>query len=46
VTEDVEINSGTILEQWNPMSHSAYWRDGDVLRPIARFIRQLLKEQA
>lgn len=46
VTEDVEINSGTILEQWNPMSHSAYWRDRDVLRPIARFIRQLLKEQA
>ena len=45
VTEDVEINSGTILEQWNPMSHSAYWRDRDVLRPIARFIRQLLKEQ-
>jgi len=45
LTKDVEISSGTILEQWNSTSHATYWHASDVLR-IARFIRQLLKEQA
>lgn len=35
VTEDQPVNIGSLIEQWNPLSHLGYWEDKDVIRPIA-----------
>jgi hypothetical protein len=35
VAEDRQVNVGGLLESWNPMSHAAYWKDKDVIDPIA-----------
>jgi alpha-beta hydrolase superfamily lysophospholipase len=35
VDADHAINVGGALAAWNPLSHSAYWRDGDFLGPAA-----------
>jgi hypothetical protein len=32
--EDKEVNVGSILTSWNPLSHSAYWTDNDVIEII------------
>jgi hypothetical protein len=45
LVEDRAINAGQgmvnwILKSWNPMSHSAYWSDGQVLDTVARIVRQ------
>jgi len=47
VYRDYEINAngglfGTIAGSWNPISHTGYWTDADVLKPLARDIRSLL----
>lgn len=47
VTRDIPINAagsllGMIGQSWNPFSHRAYWKDGDVLRPLRNDIRSLL----
>ncbi|MFC3883526.1 chemotaxis protein [Bacillus songklensis] len=34
VNEDREINAGDIWKSWNPLSHSAYLTDKDVIEPI------------
>lgn len=44
LVEDRSINSGSglvkwILKSWNPMSHSTYWTDGDVLDPLEEMLR-------
>jgi pimeloyl-ACP methyl ester carboxylesterase len=39
VTEDREINVGSILTSWNPVSHSEYWTDNNFTRPVAEFIK-------
>lgn len=47
LVEDRAINSGRgavdwILKSWNPMSHTAYWRDDDVLGPLEKMLREFL----
>jgi hypothetical protein len=44
LVEDRAINAGQgmvnwILKSWNPLSHSAYWDDGQVLDAVARIVR-------
>ena len=36
VTQDREVNVGSLLTSWNPASHLGYWKDKDVLDPIAK----------
>lgn len=38
VDADHAIDVGGVLTSWNPMSHTAYWRDDDFLRPAAEQI--------
>ncbi|HEU5141110.1 MAG TPA: chemotaxis protein [Bacillales bacterium] len=35
VTEDIVINAGGLFTSWNPLSHSQYGSDSDVIEPIA-----------
>ena len=47
LVEDRAINAGQgaagwILKSWNPMSHTAYWTDDDVVKPLADLLRGLL----
>lgn len=35
VTEDVAVNVGNVITMWNPASHTAYWRDDDVVERVA-----------
>ncbi|WP_299594199.1 hypothetical protein [uncultured Microbulbifer sp.] len=39
---DHPINAGNLLTSWNPLSHTGYWSDDDVLLPLAEKLRQLL----
>lgn len=44
VVRDIQINSGGgvlgwISSSWNPMSHTQYWRDDEVLNPLEEAIR-------
>ena len=44
VDRDYEINAnanfaGRLSSAWNPLSHNNYWRDRDLLKPLARVIR-------
>lgn len=36
VSADREVNVGNLLTSWNPLSHTAYLDDQDVIRPIAK----------
>ena len=36
VNMDYMTQIGGLLTQWNPLSHAAYWEDGNVIKPIAR----------
>jgi len=42
VAVDQPISAGGPLNSWTPMSHSAYWTDGDFLDPVEQGIRTLL----
>lgn len=47
LVEDRAINAGQgalnwLKKSWNPMSHTAYWDDDDVLDPLARLLGQLI----
>jgi hypothetical protein len=44
VTRDVAVNVGGPLVSWNPMSHTAYWTDNDVTKPIARALAKLWRQ--
>jgi len=35
ILADVRVNVGNLLSSWNPLSHNAYWTDGDVTDRIA-----------
>jgi len=35
VKEDRQVNVGGILTSWTPLSHTEYWTDSDVTKPIA-----------
>jgi len=41
VSEDIAVNIGNPLQFWNPLSHSAYWQDGDIHQAIAAFLATL-----
>ena len=42
VTRDISINAGGLLSSWNPMSHTQYWTDNDLTKPVAKFISTFL----
>lgn len=47
LVEDHRINSGRgfvdwVFKSWNPLSHTTYWTDGDVVGPLADDLRKLL----
>ncbi len=47
VVEDVAINAGGgvfnwLIKSWNPMSHTQYWADDDVLDPLEAQLRSML----
>lgn len=47
LVEDRSINAGQgaidwILKSWNPMSHTAYWSDDDVLDPLVEMLEHYL----
>lgn len=39
VAVDKAVNVGNVFKSWTPLSHSAYWTDGDVLDPIEAALR-------
>jgi len=41
VSADREINVGDFLSSWNPASHLCYWRDSNVIIPVARTLALL-----
>lgn len=43
VNEDRAINAGGFFTAWSPLSHSGYWTDGDVIKPIAKRLSEILK---
>jgi hypothetical protein len=43
VDQDLPVNVGSILAAWNPMSHTKYWTDNDVTRPIANLLHETLR---
>ena len=42
VFKDIQVNAGSILTSWNPLSHLGYWEDRDVVDPLVKDIRKLL----
>ncbi|MFL5562750.1 MAG: alpha/beta fold hydrolase [Gemmatimonadaceae bacterium] len=43
VSADLQINVGSILRSWNPLSHDEYWTDNDFTGPVASLIREVLE---
>jgi len=35
VAQDRSVNAGNLLTSWNPASHTQYWTDNDITKPIA-----------
>jgi hypothetical protein len=31
-----------LLKSWNPMSHTLYWEDDEVLGPLATMLKQMI----
>ena len=44
LVRDIEVNVGSIFTSWNPLSHTGYWTDSDVQRPLAEHLRFLLAQ--
>lgn len=44
VDEDVAVNVGGPLSSWNPLSHTGYWGDDDVTKPIARSLARVWRQ--
>lgn len=49
VVTDIQVNAGGgilgwITSSWNPMSHLQYWRDDEILDPLADIIKSLIRE--
>ena len=47
LVEDRTINAGQgavnwLLKSWNPLSHNSYWKDNEVLEPLAGMLRRLV----
>ena len=43
VNEDNAINTGRLIKSWNPLSHTTYWSDNDILNPLAHDIESLIR---
>jgi hypothetical protein len=43
VREDREVNIGSLLTSWTPLSHFGYWTDRDVLDPVADKLIEIWK---
>ena len=41
--EDHEINVGNFASSWNPLAHAHYWTDDDFIRPVAAYLRRIVK---
>lgn len=41
--EDDEINVGSIITGWNPGSHNNYWKDNDMTKPLARYLKNVVR---
>lgn len=44
VRRDVAVNVGGLLSSWSPASHTAYWTDNDVTKPIARALARVWRQ--
>ena len=44
LVRDIEVNVGNIFSSWNPLSHTGYWTDADVQKPLADHLRSLIEE--
>ncbi|MGD2045469.1 MAG: chemotaxis protein [Gemmatimonadota bacterium] len=44
VDRDVAVNVGGLLSNWNPLSHTAYWTDGDVTKSIGASLAGLWRQ--
>lgn len=42
VNEDIVVNSGNIFRNWNPLSHTSYWGDNNVVNPLVEDMRRLI----
>jgi hypothetical protein len=42
VSADLQINVGSLLRSWNPLSHDEYWTDNDFTGPVVSLIREIL----
>ena len=40
--EDIAVDVGTLLTNWNPLSHSAYWTSPSFIQPASRLLQQLI----
>ena len=36
IVVDREVNAGNLFSNWNPLSHNSYWKDDEVIDPIAQ----------
>ena len=43
VSEDIPVNAGGLFSSWNPASHTAYWTDNDVTKPVADLLHRTLQ---
>lgn len=44
LVRDIEVNVGGFLTSWNPLSHTKYWTDKDVQKPLAEHLKSLLAQ--
>lgn len=43
VSADIPVNVGGLLRFWNPASHTAYWKDSSVTKPVADLLHGILR---
>jgi len=44
ISQDIAVNVGNIFTSWNPASHTGYWTDDDVTRPIADSLARVWRQ--
>jgi pimeloyl-ACP methyl ester carboxylesterase len=42
VNEDIEVNAGSWITSWNPISHTEYWTNGDFTKRVAALISDVV----
>lgn len=43
VTEDIQISVGNVLNSWNPLNHLCYRDDRNFIKPVCKYICDVLK---